>query len=73
MNYQFRKGKPIKTSAMHPTPAEAEARLSKHKKAREKKQTLGKQHADNQSELDTNHRGERERKRKKLEEKKKQL
>ena len=45
---------------MRPTPTKAEARLSKTQKSkRDNKQPIGKKHADNQSEEDTKHRGEK--------------
>ena len=46
------------SGAMQPTPAKAEARLNKTQESkRDNKQPMRKQHADNQSEEDTNHRG----------------
>ena len=43
---------------MQPTPTEAEARLRQTQESkRDNKQPMRKQHADNQSEEDTNHRG----------------
>ena len=43
---------------MRPTPTKVEARLSKTQESkRDNKKPIGKQHGDNQSEEDTNHRG----------------
>ena len=62
MHNWFKKTSLFSSSAIYPIPMKAEAKLSKHRKAREK--TIGKQHGDNQSE-DTSPRG---RKREKKEE-----
>ena len=69
---RFQKDKPYFSSCNATYPTKAETRLSrtKKKKKRDKKQPLGKFHADNLLEDDKNLRGERERMRKKEEGKK---
>ena len=45
---------------MNSSPRETEVRQSKHRKEiKGNKQSLGKQNVDNQSEIDTRHRGEK--------------